>query len=121
MRAAAAAVFPDAAFQQCVMGFYRAVAASVPASQQRAVTAMLKAIHANEDLAAARAKAAQVAAKLESLQLHVAAGQVASLVEATFGFYGFPSQHWHSLQSANRIEKVLRDIRERARVGEVGA
>lgn len=119
MRAAVAAVFPGAAFQQCVMGFCRSVAALVPAPEQRAVTAMLKAMHASEDRAAARAKAARVVARLENLQLAAAAAQVKARVEDTFNFYGFPGQHWHSLQSANRIEKILRDIRERARV--VGA
>jgi transposase-like protein len=54
--------YPEAAFQRCVVHFYRNVWSLVPASKVRPVAAMLKAIHASEDRAAAQAKAALVVA-----------------------------------------------------------
>ena len=54
--------FPEAAWQRCVVHFYRNVWTVVPSSKVKVVAAMLKAIHAQEDRAAAKGKAEQVAA-----------------------------------------------------------
>ena len=55
---------------------------------------MLKAIHAQEDLEAARAKGKAVVAKLRKLKL----GRAAELVKKgnleTLTYYSFPSEHW---------------------------
>lgn len=46
--------FPNAAWQRCIVHWYRNVFSHVPSTKMREVAAMLKAIHASEDLAAAR-------------------------------------------------------------------
>lgn len=48
--------YPEAAYQRCAVHFYRNVWSLVPSTKVRPVAAMLKAIHASEDRAAARAK-----------------------------------------------------------------
>jgi putative transposase len=67
--------YPTAAYQRCVVHFYRNVWSLVPATKVRTVATMLKAIHASEDRAAARTKAAQVVDKLRELKLPAAANQ----------------------------------------------
>jgi transposase-like protein len=50
----AAEFFPDARWQRCTVHFYRNVFSHVPATKVREVATMLKAIHAAEDVEAAR-------------------------------------------------------------------
>jgi len=69
--------YPEAAWQRCVVHFYRNVFAAVPKGKVKEVAAMLKAIHAQEDRAAALEKAKAVQAKLEAMRLSRAAGIVA--------------------------------------------
>jgi transposase-like protein len=49
--------YPDAAWQRCVVHFYRNVLGVVPNGKSREVAAMPKAIHAQEDRASAEQKA----------------------------------------------------------------
>ena len=111
--------FPEAAWQRCVVHFYRNVWTATPAGKIRQVAQMLKAIHAQEDRAAAREKAAQVVEKLREMRLHQAADIVASGIEETLSYYAFPSEHWRSLRTNNPLERIMREIRRRTRV--VGA
>jgi putative transposase len=53
----AAEFFPEAAWQRCVVHWYRNIFSHVPSTKVREIAAMLKAIHASEDIAAAREKA----------------------------------------------------------------
>jgi transposase-like protein len=85
----------------------------------REVAAMLKAIHAAEDVAAAREKARQVTAKLRDHRLTKAAELVESGIEETLAYYGFPEEHWRRIRTNNPLERILREIRRRTRV--VGA
>src|ERR1041385_3952054 len=59
----AAEFFPSAAWQRCVVHFYRNVFSHVPRPNMREVAAMLKAIDASEDVVSARDKAFRVGAK----------------------------------------------------------
>src|SRR5262245_4385437 len=93
----AAEFFPDAAWQRCV----------------------LKAIHASEDLAAARGKAIRVIEKLRGLRLTRAAELVEAAIEETLAYYAFPEEHWRRIRTNNPLERILREIRRRTRV--VGA
>jgi putative transposase len=61
--------------------------AAVPTSRVKEVAAMLKAIHAQEDRAAARQKAEQVAAKLKEMKLADAAALVLAGIEETLYYY----------------------------------
>jgi putative transposase len=80
---------------------------------------MLKAIHASEDIAAAREKAIQVIEKLRGLRLTRAAELVEAAVEETLSYYAFPEEHWRRIRTNNPLERILREIRRRTRV--VGA
>jgi len=111
--------YPDAAWQRCVVHFYRNVFSVVPKGKAKEVAAMLKAIHAQEDRAAAREKAAAVAAKLEAMRLGQAAEIVRSGVDETLSYMAFPREHWTRLRTNNVLERIMKEIRRRTRV--VGA
>jgi len=65
---------------------------------------MLKAIHAGEDLAAAREKANRVIEKLRGLRLSRAAELAETAVEATLTYYAFPEEHWRRIRTNNPLE-----------------
>jgi putative transposase len=111
--------YPDAAWQRCVVHFYRNVFSVVPTGKVKEVAAMLKAIHAQEDLAAAKEKAAAVAIKLEAMKLPKAAQMVRESTTETLAYMSFPREHWRSLRTNNPMERTNREIRRRTRV--VGA
>jgi putative transposase len=79
------------------------------------VAAMLKAIHAQEDRAAARQKAEQVAVKLKGMKLANAAALVLAGIEETLYYYAFPREHRQSLRTNNPLERLLREVRRRTR------
>jgi putative transposase len=108
--------FPEAAWQRCVVHFYRNVFTAVPSGKVKEVAAMLKAIHAQEDREAARAKAAAVAEKLAGLRLTKAAEVLRSGVEETLAYMAFPREHWTRLRTNNALERLMREIRRRTRV-----
>jgi putative transposase len=111
--------YPEAQWQRCIVHWYRNVFSHVPTTKVRAVAAMLKAIHAQEDRAAAQAKAADVIAKLRAQRLHKAAELVEEHVAETLTYYSFPDQHWRRLRTNNPLERIIREIRRRT--GVVGA
>ena len=109
--------YPEA--QRCAVHFYRNVWTAVPTSNVKEVAAMPKAIHAQEDRAAARQKAEQVVAKLKEMKFADAAGLVVAGIEETLYYYAFPREHWRSLRTNNPLERLLREVRRRTRA--VGA
>lgn len=111
--------YPEAMWQRCAVHFYRNVWTAVPTSKVKEVAAMLKAIHAQEDRAAARHKAEQVTTKLKEMKLTNAADLVRAGIEETLFYYAFPREHWRSLRTNNPLERILREVRRRTRV--VGA
>lgn len=111
--------YPEAAWQRCVVHWYRNVFAVVPKSKIRDVAAMLKAIHAQEDRQAARRKAEDVVEKLRAMKLPKAADLVAASIEETLSYMPFPSEHWRRIRTNNPLERVMKEIRRRTRV--VGA
>src|SRR6516225_3523994 len=115
----AAEFFLEAAWQRCVVHWYRNIFSHVPSTKVREIAAMLKAIRASEDLAAAREKAIRVIEKLRGLRLSRAAELVEAAVEETLTYYAFPEEHWRRIRTNNPLERILREIRRRTRV--VGA
>jgi transposase-like protein len=73
--------YPEAKWQRCTVHFYRNVFSHVPRGKVAEVARMLKAIHAQEDLAAARDKARAVVEKLKGMKLKSAADLVEKMVE----------------------------------------
>jgi putative transposase len=71
----------------------------VPSTKVREIAAMLKAIHASEDLAAAREKANRVIGKLRGVRLSRAAELVETAVEETLTYYAFLEEHWRRIRT----------------------
>ncbi len=112
-------VFPASQWQRCVVHWYRNAWSHVPKSKVKEVSAMLKAIHAQEDREAALKKAEDVAVKLAGLKLKRAAGFVRESVEQTLTYMSFPREHWTRLRTNNPLERLMREIKRRTKV--VGA
>jgi len=111
--------FPEAQWQRCMVHWYRNVFTAVPKGKVKAVAAMLKAIHAQEDRQAALRKAEDVMEKLEAMKLGKAAQIVREGVAETLSYMAFPTEHWRQIRTNNPLERIMREIRRRTRV--VGA
>jgi len=108
--------YPQAAWQRCMVHWYRNVMSVVPKGKVKEVMAMLKAIHAQEDRQAAREKAVQVVEKLVTMRLNQAATTVREGVEETLSYMSFPREHWTRIRTNNVLERIMREIRRRTRV-----
>ena len=108
--------FPDASWQRCTVHFYRNVLKDVPRGKSRDVAAMLKAVHAQEDLGAAREKAQAVGEKLRAMRPAAAAKCFSDGVEETLSYMSFPREHWTRIRSNNMLERIMKEIRRRTRV-----
>ncbi|MEO1525496.1 MAG: IS256 family transposase [Planctomycetota bacterium] len=111
--------FPEAGWQRCIVHFYRNVLKDVPRGKSKDVAAMLKAVHAQEDVGAAREKATAVTEKLRSMRLAAAAKCFEDGVGETLTYMSFPREHWTRIRSNNMLERIMKEIRRRTRV--VGA
>ena len=111
--------YPEAAWQRCMVHWFRNVLTAIPTGKAREVVAMLKAIHAQEDRAAAEKKAIDVVAKLQEMKLAKAAKVVEEGVAETLNYMTFPREHWTRIRTNNPLERIMREIRRRTRV--VGA
>lgn len=111
--------FPKAQWQRCVVHWYRNVLSDVPKRLKKDVVAMLKAIHAQEDRAAADQKVADVVEKLRGMKLNKAATCVEEGAPETLSYMFFPRAHWTRIRTNNTLERIMREIRRRTRV--VGA
>lgn len=108
--------YPEARWQRCAVHFYRNVFSNVPNNKMQEVAQMLKAIHAQEDFAAAREKGQQVAEKLRNMKLKQASETVEKGVIETLSYYHYPREHWRYLRTNNMLERLLREVRRRTRV-----
>ena len=89
-----------------VVHWYRNIFSHVPSTKVREIAAMLKAIHAGEDIAAAREKAIRVIEKLRGLRLNRAAELVEMAVEETLAYYAFPEEHWWRIRPTTQCELI---------------
>ena len=111
-----AEAYPDADWQRCVVHSYRNVFKNVPREKVRLVATMLKAIHAQEDRAAALEKAKAVVTKLKEMKLRKAALHVEETVDETLAYMAYPEEHWRRIRTNNPLERINKEIRRRTRV-----
>lgn len=109
-------VFPEAKYQRCSVHFFRNIFSVVPRKHGKEVGRMLKAIHAQEDKAAALEKANLVAEKLRRMKLNKAADKLLDGIAETLTYMDFPEEHWKKIRTNNTIEHLNREIRRRTRV-----
>ncbi len=112
---AMAEVFPRARYQRCIVHFYRNVFSVVPRKKVKEVSAMLKAIHAQEDKEAALKKIGDVIEKLKDLKLNEAAGKVETASYETLSYMDFPREHWLRIRTNNAMERLNREIKRRTK------
>lgn len=108
--------FPEAKWQRCVVHWYRNAFTMCPRKHIKAVVAMLKAIHAQEDIEAARQKARLVQEKLLTMKLDKLAGFIEGSIDETLSYMHFPYEHWTKLRTNNGLERIMKEIRRRTRV-----
>ena len=108
--------YPNAKWQRCIVHFYRNVFTCIPNGKVRIVSAMLKAIHAQESRKDSQNKAKEVVRKLEAMKLHKAAELVRNGIDETLSYKAFPMTHWIRIRTNNPMERILREIRRRTRV-----
>lgn len=108
--------FPQAQWQRCMVHFYRNVWSVLPRGKIREVTAMLKAIHAQEDLEAAQEKAEAITVKLKQMKLFKASSMITESIHETFGYMSFPREHWLRIRTNNPLERIMREIKRRTKV-----
>lgn len=77
---------------------------------------MLKAIHAQENKAAAKEKAKSVISRLREMKLNKAADKLENGLEETLTYMDFPSEHRLRIRTNNVIERVNIEIKRRTRV-----
>ena len=111
--------YPDAGWQRCIVHYYRNIFTTVPNGKVREVAAMLKAIHAQEDLEAAKEKALAVVDKLKKMKLKKTSEMVNESIDETLTYMLFPQEHRNRIRTNNPLERILREVRRRTRV--VGA
>jgi transposase-like protein len=92
-------------FNDPIVHWYRNIFSHVPSTKVREIAAMLKAIHAGEDIAAAREKAIRVIEKLRGMRLSRAAELVEMAVDETLSYYAFPEEHWRRIRTTDVFDK----------------
>lgn len=108
--------YPEARWQRCTVHFMRNVLGQVPRGRMREVSAMLKAIYAQEDREEALLKVRSVAKKLRKMKLSRAAGILEEGAHETLSYYSFPSEHWRRIRTNNPLERIMKEIRRRTNV-----
>ena len=110
------AIYPLAAHQVCVRHLQRDLLSRVSAAQLVKVSGALDAIIASDSRASARCRALQLLSDLHEMKLPDGARLLAEVVEKIVTYYAFPRDHWKILRSNYPLMRILRQIRERARV-----
>lgn len=102
--------------QRCVVHWYRNAFSYVPKGQVKHLSAMLKAIHAQEDREAAIKKSNDVIEKLEAMKQSKAAKFIKQTVLETLSYMSYPSEHWKRIRTNNPLERVMKEIKRCTKV-----
>lgn len=108
-------VFPDATRRRRAARSCRNVLAKVPQRRRKAVAAQLKAVHAQESLAASARKAREVAGSLRTSKLSDAARVFEEGYIETRACARFPPEHWRMIRTNNGIERLNRETERRTK------
>lgn len=106
-------VFPETAYQRCMVHFMRNILTDVPRTRGKEIGAKLKAIFAQEDRAACESKAAEVVKFLRENKMRSAANTLEKGISEALTYTAFPHEHWLKIRSNNGIERINREIRRR--------
>ena len=106
-------VYPEVAYQRCMVHFMRNILTAVPRTRSKEVAAKLKAIFAQEDRPACEAKAADVVRFLRENKMRSAANTLENGISEALSYTAFPREHWLKIRSNNGIERINREIRRR--------
>ena len=85
--------YPSSRWQRCVVHFYRNVFSVVPRDRMKEVSALLKAIHAQEDRKAMIEKIRAIARKLKDMKLSKAEEKVKDGALETLSYTHYPREH----------------------------
>ena len=102
-----------------VVHWYRNIFSHVPSTKVREIAAMLKAIHAGEDIVAVRREGCPSDREAARAALDQSGRACGSCSRRDATYYDFPEEHWRRIRTNNPLERILREIRRRTRV--VGA
>jgi transposase-like protein len=108
-------VFAGSAWQRCKVHFMRNVLSQVGKNQQPVVSAALKQIFMQTDLASAEATVNLMASRLEP-QLSKVAAKLRNECTEALNFMAFPHEHWRQINSTNGLERLNRELKRRANV-----
>jgi transposase-like protein len=108
--------YPDADWQRCTMHCYRNVFSHVPNSKVKQVANRLKAIHAQESLAAAQQKVEAIIEQLRTMKMPKAVQLVENSIGETLTYYHYPDTHWRCIRTNKPLERITREIRQQTRV-----
>ena len=101
--------FPEAKWQRCIVHWYRNAFTMCPWKHLREVVAMLKAIHAQEDKAATRQKAALVTENLRAMKLE----KIVGFVNNIYGLFpSFPFQRFIRHSAEFLCRRVFQYLKE---------
>lgn len=108
-------VFAGSDWQRCKVHFMRNVLSQVAKTQQPIVSAALKQIFMQTDLASAEATVESMADRLTK-QLPKVAAKLRDECREALGFMAYPSEHWRQINSTNGLERLNRELRRRSDV-----
>jgi len=108
--------FPEAAHQVCLRQVQHELLARIPPSLLPGVTGALAAIFESGTRASARLRTLRLLNELEEMKLTAAALYLRRTAARLGSYYAFPQEHWRILRSNFPLMRILRQIRERARV-----
>jgi len=104
--------------QRCRVHWMRNMGAYVGVKHRPVVTAMLKTIFAQDDLASAEAQWLTVQTSFAKQSPKLAAAMEASRHEV-LAYMAFPKAHWTKLHSTNPLERLNKEIKRRTKTVEI--